>query len=195
VTASDGRPPHGDVLGILHGNGLAGLDPKGIPIRQDGAFQAGGLAPGTYFLQMREGVWPPPATAIPKLSGAKVMITDRDLDGLRVLPIEMVHVTGRVVVDRSVRSLLNPATVEISATPADFESNAGPQRPGIVKSDLTFEFRTWPGQGLVHVSIRAAGWAATAIRLKGVDVKDTGINFQGKEMPGLEIELIKGMKR
>ena len=195
VIASDGRPPKGAVLGILHGNGLSGVDAKGVPVRVDGTFQTAGLPPGTYFLQMREGVWPPPADVIPKLSGAKVTISDRDIEGIRVAPIDMVHVTGRVVVDRSIRSLLTPASVEISATPADFESMPGPQRPGILKNDFTFEFRTWPGQGNIRVALRVPGWAATAIRLKGVDVKETGVNFQGKEMSGLEIELVKGLKR
>ena len=49
----------------------------------DGRFIVIGLPPGTYFLQFREGDWPPPRNIIPKVSSARVNISDADVTRVR----------------------------------------------------------------------------------------------------------------
>lgn len=192
VIGSSGQPVPGGVVGIAHGDGLFGLDTRGVPIRPDGTFAAPALPPGTYFLEFHESAWPPPRDVIPKVSGAKVVVAGADVAGVRVLPIAMVVVTGRLVVNPADRSLLQPSTIQIGASPINFDGNPGPQRPGIVRNDLTFEFRTWPSAGRVRITFQAREWPIKAIRLNGVDVTDKPIDFmEGKELSGLEIELLK----
>lgn len=165
-------------------------------IRPDGSFLLSGLPPGTYFLQFHEGPWPPPRDATPLVSGAKVVVDRHDLAGVRVVPIHMVRATGRVIVDLATRSSLQPAGISVGGNPVERDGNPGPQRSGRVKDDLTFEFATWPGPGYVRLLFDAPGWKVKAIRYKGVDVTDAGIDFkEGQEVSGIEVELAKAEGR
>jgi len=188
---SNGEPARAMPLYLAHGDGLFGLDSGRGTTRADGTFGIAGFPPGTYFLQIREGTWPPPRDVIPRISGARVTIVDRDVTDARVAPISMVRATGRVIVDAETRRSLNPSSIRVSATPFDWDGNPGPQRAGTLTSDLHFEFRTWPGRGTVRVLPESA-WVVTAIRLGGVDVTRSGIDFRaGSEISGLEVEIVK----
>jgi hypothetical protein len=190
VTGSDGQPVRGGTFGLTHGDGLFGLDSIGVVIRPDGTFLAPGLPPGTYHLHFREGLWPPPRDVIPKVSGAKVTVTDSDVTNVRLTPIAMVRGTGRVVVDSADRSDVPFSTIQIGATPTNSDGNPGPSRPGFAKQDLTFEFRTWPAVSYVRVFIESPGWVVKAIRLNGADVTDKDLDFRD-DVSGLEIEVVR----
>jgi hypothetical protein len=196
VIGSRGQPVPGGLVGIAHGDGLFGLDTRGVSIRPDGTFTAPALPPGTYFLKFYEGAWPPPRDVIPRVSGTKVIVAGADVTGVRVVPIAMVLARGRLVVSPADRPSLEPSTIQIAASPINFDGNPGPQRPGIVRDDLTFEFRTWPSAGRIRVTFQGREWPITAIRLNGVDVTDKPIDFiEGKELSGLEVELVKRPSR
>jgi hypothetical protein len=128
------------------------------------------------------------------MSGTRITLDDRDVADVQVQLIKMVRVTGRLVPGPKSRNLV-PSTITVSAAPLVSEGPAGPQRPGTVRADLTFEFRTWPGHGIVRISTpRAAAPGAdrvsAIIRLNGVDVTKTGIDFQeGRNIAGLVVEL------
>jgi len=188
---SNGQPARGGRLGVAHGDHLFGVDSIAVPIRPDGTFIVIGVPPGTYFLDFREGQWPPPRDVIPKVSGAKVTVSDGDVTRVRVMPIEMVKATGRLILDSSQRSLLSSG-ITVSGAPTDWDGNPGPQRAGSVREDLTFEFRTWPGPGYIRVSVGRQEWTTKAVRLNGVDLGQRDIDFQaGREISGLEVELGK----
>jgi hypothetical protein len=190
VTGSDGLPARGGVLVVGHGDGLFGIDSRGVPIRPDGSFLVQGLPPGTYYLQMREGAWPPPRDVIPKVSGATVKVYDGDVTRVSVVPIGMVKVGGRVVLDAAARAFTRSSQIMVSAAPADWNGNPGPQRRGIVKDDGTFEFRTWPGPGYVRVWVGSKEWTTKAVLLSGVDVTAKDLDFRaGTEIKGLQVEL------
>jgi len=193
--ASNGQPAHGGRLGVAHGDHLFGVDSIAVPIRPDGSFVIVGVPPGTYHLHLREGQWPPPRDVIPKVSVAKVTVADGDVRRVRVMPVEMVKATGRVVLDANQRSLL-ASGIRISSSPTDSDGNPGPQRGGMVRDDLTFEFRTWPGPGYVRVFVGRQEWTTKAVRLNGVSIGDRDIDFQsGREISGLEVELGKPLTR
>jgi hypothetical protein len=195
VIGSNGRPAPGAMLRVAHGDGLFGLGGIGATIRPDGTFALAGLPPGTYFLHMREGVWPPPRDVIPKVSVAKVTVVDRDVTGVRVEPMPMVRATGRIIVDPAIRASFQRSTIQVVASPFDWQGNPGPNRPGTLRDDLTFEFRTWPALGYVRV-LPESQWIVARVRLNGVDVTNTGIDFRaGQEISGLEVDLIKGPSR
>jgi hypothetical protein len=192
VIGSNGQPAQGGTMGMAHGDNLFGVDSATVRLRPDGSFVLPPLAPGTYFLQYREGPWPPPRDTTPLVSGAKVVLDGRDLAGVRVVPIHMVRATGRVVVDAAARAALQPSTVSVAANPRVWDGNPGPQRAGRLKDDLSFDFATWPGTGFVRVSFDAPGWKVKAVRYKGADVTETGIDFiEGQEISGIEIELAR----
>ncbi len=192
VITAAGQPATGGTVGLSHGDGLFGLDGRGVVIGSDGRFVAPALPPGTYFLLFDEGPWPPPRGTIPKVSRARVTLAGTDVPGVRVLPLEMVHASGHVVISSIDRASLDPSTIHLSALPYPPDGNPGPQQGGDLKADLSFEFRTWPGPGRIRVSISSPSWVVKAIRLNGAEVMDKTVNFvQGQEMSGLEVELVK----
>ncbi len=196
VVGSAGQQVGGGRLGVVHGDGFFGVDARTLAIRQDGTFIAPALQPGTYHLRFHESTWPPARGEIPVLSGATVLVADTDITGVRVSPIRMVSATGRLKVEPGDRPGLQLSAIHISATPIDFDGNPGPQRPGSVNDDLTFEFRSWPGEGKIHVRLPSQDWAVKAIRLNGTDVADRPVRFlPGTNITGLEIELVRSRSR
>jgi hypothetical protein len=193
--ASNGQPAHGGRLAVTHGDHLFGVDSIAVPIGPDGSFVIIGVPPGTYHLQLREGQWPPPRDVIPKVSVAKVTVSDGDVRRVRVMPIEMVKATGRLILNASQRALL-ASGIRVSGVPVDVDGNPGPTRGGTVNDDLTFEFRAWPARGYIRVFVGRQEWTTKAVRLNGIDLGDRDIDFQqGREISGLEIELGKPLSR
>ena len=192
---SNGQPARGGRLGVAHGDHLFGVDSIAIPILANGSFVIIGVPPGTYYLQLREGQWPPPRDVIPKVSGAKVTVSDGDVTRVRVMPIEMVKAAGRLILASAQRSLLSSG-IRVSGVPVDFDGNPGPTRGGPVRDDLTFEFRAWPGPGYIRVFVGRQEWTTRAVRLNGVDIGERDLDFQaGREISGLEVELGKPLPR
>jgi hypothetical protein len=194
VVDHTGGPARRQVLHIAHGDNLFGVDSRAVQPRDDGAFALPGMPPGTYFLQMREGPWPPPRDLeTPLISGARVVVDGKDVTNVRVVPIRMVRATGRIIVDPAVRAMLQPSTISVAANPVSFDGNPGPQRAGTVTKDLTFEFRTWPGRGWVRVGLESGQWKVKSIRYKGTDLTSEGaIDFvEGQDISDIEIELIR----
>lgn len=191
VMGESGQPVSaGGTLDVTHGDGLFGLDSRGVPIRANGAFAIPALQPETYFLEFHESTWPPPRGEIPKVSVATIVVSGSDLTNVQVVSLHMVTGSGRVVVDPAVRQTLQPAAITVGASPIEFDGNPGPQKPGALKDDLTFEFKTWPSKGRVRVSPEAA-WTIKSIRLNGVDITGKPIDFvEGKVVTGLEIEIV-----
>jgi len=191
---SDGQPAKGGRLLVAHGDGLFGVDSMVVPIRPDGTFLVKGLPPGTYYLHVREGKWPPPVDVIPRVSGATVKVYDGDVRRVRVLPIEMVKIAGRVVGDA--RRSLRPSEMRVSGLPKDWNGNPGPTRGGIVKDDFTFEALAWPAAGFIRVGVGRQEWTVKALRLNGVDLGGNNIEFRaGHDISGLEVELGAPMVR
>ena len=192
VLGSDGKPVPNARVAVARGEGFFGLASVAFGALPDGTFRVGGVPPGTYFFAYRESAWPPPRDIIPKVSQATVVVDESDVAGVRVMPLQMVRATGRVVVDPALRASVPHAATRVSAFPVPVDGNPGPGRGGQVQQDLTFEFRTWPMPGKVRVFIEAPGWTVKAVRLNGTDITDKAIDFvQGKEITGLEIELVR----
>jgi hypothetical protein len=193
VLTSTGEPAAGGTLRVTHGDNLFGFGSTGIKLSASGAFSIAGVAPGTYFLRFSEGPWPPPRSVeIPLISGATVVVADTDVTNIRVRPIHMVRGTGRVIIDPASRARFRPDAFTVGSTPIDFEGNPGPQRPGVLREDLTFEFRTWPGPGRVRELPEDGDWMIASVHYRGADVTRTGIDFvQGVVISGIEVELAR----
>ena len=104
----------------------------------------------------------------------------------------MVRATGRIVIAPDDRESFDPRTVRVSGYPTPSDGNPGPLRAGDVREDLTFEFAVWPMPSRVRVMIEPPRWTVKAVRLNGADITSKTIDFvQGKEITGLEIELVR----
>jgi hypothetical protein len=188
-------PAAGGRLLIAHGDHLFGVGGAAAPLQADGTFAIAGIPPGTYFLQYREGPWPPPRDEIPLVSGAKVVLDGQDLAGVRVAPIRMVRASGRVIVPDALRGDIPHSGVTVAGVPVDFEGNPGPTRPGALQDDLTFAFATWPGPHRVVISGMPYAWRVKAVRYRGQDVTKSGIDFTGPDVvSGIEVELERGVR-
>jgi hypothetical protein len=161
-------------------------------IRPDGTFTVSGLAPGDYTL--RANTPPMGGDGAPQMATAEVTVNGDDVDGIRLSVARMITVTGRlVVVDPAAAQSLRPSTIRLMvqpATPDDSMFMMGPGPGGMAKDDFSFEMRTLPGRMLVRIGGPLAGWQIKSVRLNGLDVTDTGIDFTaGNDVSGLEVEL------
>ena len=194
VIAESGKPAGAVRLGVVHGDGLFGLDGRSVTTRPDGTFAVAGMQPGTYHLRYIGSAWPPRGE-IPSVSGATVVVAGRDIPGVRVVPIHMVRAIGRVIVSAADRVVFKSGDMTVAAAPVDFDGNPGPQRSGVVSPDLTFEFRTWPSVGKLRFYFASPGWVVASVRLGGVDITDKPITFtEGRVVSGLEIVLRRQRK-
>ena len=196
---SNGRPLSSGVVQLGFGAPLYGVGGMSLEISRDGSFKSPALPPGVYSLQTTDGQGPRAMSQIPipLMSGAKVTLAEADVTGVRVIPIRMVSVRGRVVASAaaSVKGLSVGAISMVSEGPM------GPQRPGIVEANGNFEFRTWPGRVVVRVneprppnlppgSGRSLEVRSRVVRFNGVDITKTGLDIQpGHDLTGLVIEL------
>lgn len=176
-------------LEMAHGDGLFGLDTRGFTVGANGTFLLPGIAPGTYFLRFHQSAWPPSLDEIPSVSGATVTISDRDVRDVRVAPIHMVTVTGRVVIDRAIAPR-RPAAIVVGAAPLDAEGNPGPQYPAALTPDFSFAFKTWPSRGRIHV-LPESDWTITSIRVAGAVVPNAFSFAPDTDLADVEVEIVR----
>lgn len=188
---SRSKPVHGGTLQIAHGDGLSVFDGRTSKIRPDGEFDVTGLEPGTYFMLYsppRSNRWKPGDAW--EVSRAQVVVAERDLTGVEVLPLTMVRASGRVILDGGPNKSPTPRTIRVSAFPFVSDGNPGPQEGGVANADLTFSFRTWPSVGRIRVRIDGVEVYPTSVLLNGRDVTATGVMFtQGKDITGLVVHV------
>ncbi len=164
-----------------------GLGAKSVPVGPDGTFWVVGLAPGEYTLETN--VVGSDASGI-ETYVTSVQIDGDDVNGVVLTPMVMASVTGRVTVDPAEAASLRSQALQVGVSPAVWDHVLGMQRPGLVRDDLTFEFKSWPGLMFVRMTSSRQEWMVKAVRLGGIDVTDSGIQFlSGKNVDGLEIQV------
>jgi hypothetical protein len=151
----------------------------------DGRFTMFRLVPGTYQLRTRT-IDP----AQPVMT-ALVTLVDRDVTNVVLRPATRSRITGRIrTTATGAADALRTLRIEVGALLLDSWTNIGGQRPGVMKDDFTFEFESWPGRALVHVTSGTSTWTVKGVRLNGVDLTDSGLEIvSGQPIDGLEIEL------
>ncbi|PYR30294.1 MAG: hypothetical protein DMF92_09060, partial [Acidobacteria bacterium] len=185
---SQGRPMMGMVMAMPRGDStmMVMFGPPG-QIRPDGTFTINGLAPGTYRLQTQSG---PSMDA--EAASEEVTISGDDVNGIRLVGSKPSIASGRVIVDAAAAQSLRPSTLRLSVQPLMFDGPGmmGMMGPAAVNDDLTFELKTRPGRMKVALAGPAPGWTIRAVRYRGFDVTDSGIEFKANEdITDIEVEL------
>jgi hypothetical protein len=164
----------------------AGVFPQRNPltaqaIDANGNFTLFGVEPGTYELR---AILPTTAAV------ASVTINGEDLSGVRLRPLQMPIVTGRLVIPATDSSSLSLSAVRINAISTDASNTFGwTPTPATVQPDHTFTMNGLPGQWVIDPML-PAGWAVRSIRVGGRDITTTAITLrEGENVTDVEIEV------
>ncbi|MBI4485986.1 MAG: carboxypeptidase regulatory-like domain-containing protein, partial [Acidobacteria bacterium] len=186
---SDGRPIVGSVGVFCITAGITPFTVGTVRTGVDGSFTVSGLAPGSYKLM----------ADVPQISGEMatldVNITGTDVTDVSLVGVKPVTARGRIVFQGSTLKVPPPAALRVTVFPAPVNgvvttfTFGPPPPPTIVKDDYTFETTVPPGQRQMTVTA-PEGWKRKALRLRGTDVTDEGIEFKPDEdVDDVEIEL------
>ncbi|HWF86934.1 MAG TPA: carboxypeptidase-like regulatory domain-containing protein, partial [Vicinamibacterales bacterium] len=180
---STGQPMSG-MLMVIQTTDNMGTTVSGSLLRPDGSFSVANLTPGEYTLraQQRPGG--------DEMATMKITVAGVDITDLRLVASGMVSVSGRVVVDPG--QSLQAGALSIMAAPVQADSMMfnGGRGPGKVGIDNAFVLKSGPGQVRLRVLGLPKGWDVRAVRLRGVDVTDSGLDIKpNEEVDGIDVEL------
>jgi protocatechuate 3,4-dioxygenase beta subunit len=203
---SEGRPIAGSVFATPRGSGVGlGVGGVGGPLREDGTFTIPNVPPGEYVLRANAARNGGVVIGLPQFSVAVVNVTGDDVSGVRLAPVPLVTISGRISFDdQGAARSLNPSMIRVVAQPVNADDFAGigvgaggPSRPA--KDDFTFELKNAPGRiGLIAI-IQPAGpantWRLNSIRVNGADVTDGGFDVGSQPVSGIEIEMTNRLQQ
>jgi protocatechuate 3,4-dioxygenase beta subunit len=186
AVTSDGRPMTGSVM-VMSNGGFGFSMSANAPIRPDGTFTVNGLSPGDYTLRAQSFN----ASTTESEGGiAKITVNGEDITDLHIAGVKPSAARGRIVVDPAAAAAL-PSSLELMAN--SLEPAVGGTigtRSGRVSDDGTFEMKAGAGRARIVMINAPVGWAIRAVRVNGVDVTDTGIDFKPNEdVNDIDVEL------
>ena len=179
------RPMMGMVMAVPRGDSVMMMFGPPAQIKPDGSFAINGLAPGVYTLQTN-------GPGGNESASAEVTIGGDDVNGIRLVASPPSTASGRVIVDPAAASSLKTTTLRVAVQPVQVDTMMfGPNTgPAAVNDDLTFELKSAPGKMRIALAGQVTGWAVRAVRYRGVDVTDSGIEFRANEnVADIEVEL------
>jgi hypothetical protein len=155
-------------------------------IKPDGSFAVSGLTPGRYMLQARAMGGPDGEVAY-----LDITVNGDDVNGIKLAANRPSAVTGRIVVDPAAAQALRPSTLRLGLQPVEPDLMfVGGMPPAPVNDDLTFELKAVPGTMRVAMMGPTPGWTIRAVRYRGTDITDSGMEFRPNEsVTDLEVEL------
>ena len=188
ATWSDGLPAASGLIGISSDGHLFGLDGRSVALQRDGTFQIGSVPPGRYCLQQAEQAGGRGQRRL--VSAARITVADRDLLGVRVVPVVPVAVKGRVIVSAADRQKLSSVAISVGTSPAVPGCFFGASRSGTVQPDGTFELFVEPTDGYIRVRVNGQEVRPVSVRHNGADVPNGRFRFsRSTPMTGVEVEL------
>ena len=187
ATDADGKPMAGAIVVVMMRSGASISSTSGAQVKPDGTFTVANLAPGDYMIQ---AITP---SAIADMSGwasGQVTVAGEDITGVMLTGMRSTTGAGHVVISGGATSL-PIASIRLMATPAHPEDNLMAGLGAVtVKDDYSFELKARPGLALIRAMSLPPGWTLKAVRQRGADVTDTGIEFRAnEEASGIEVEL------
>jgi hypothetical protein len=182
---SDGKPLVGANIVMVQVSGFGASVASAAQIRPDGGFTIANVAPGDYkILALSLG------GGAGDLVTTDVTVAGEDISNLRLTGVKSSTATGRIILPQGTpsTSLTGLQLVAVSSTP-DILNQPGTAH---VNDDASFEMKVQPGHRLIRMNPIGpfAGARIKAVRLNGVDMTDSGVEFKPNEdVSGLEIEL------
>ncbi|HET6955318.1 MAG TPA: hypothetical protein VFI56_02015, partial [Vicinamibacterales bacterium] len=110
------------------------------------------------------------------------------INDLQLVAAKPSSATGRILMDPAAAATLPQGLMlfPMPMEPGVMPMGVGPTRMG---DDGTFELKAAPGRTRINMG-GAVGWTIRSIRLNGIDITDTGIDFKPNEdISGIEIEI------
>ena len=190
VIDSQGKPVlQGFVNAMPRGTGGMFFGPAGGGQVREGTFTLSGLPPGEYMLRANIGNGMG-TDGRPEFATANVTVNGEDVSGVRLATMQMVTVTGRIVVQDPAAAQSLKLPIRLNFSPLDPDDQMFmPGGGATVKEDFTFEGRVSPGKFRVFGGAPSPGWTIHTVRQSGVDVTDTGIEVSPSgDTSGIEIE-------
>jgi protocatechuate 3,4-dioxygenase beta subunit len=180
VRTADGKVPVEAALSLAQ-SVEGGTSTRGAAVKPDGSFAIPNLPAGRYTLTAR---LPPPSDQI---AMADVTIVNADVAATLTLR-RGDAARGRVTFDAAAATAdLQPSQVRIfpdavgSSLLTQFSSAA-------VRDDWTFEIPALIGKRRLRVTV-PQGWAVRSIRRGGTDITDGTLDFAGKDIDGIVVQL------
>jgi protocatechuate 3,4-dioxygenase beta subunit len=188
---AEGRPLVGFLMAEPSRSRVASMNSRAALVQPDGSFTIGGLTPGEYRLLVR-GI-PMLGSSEKTTATATITVGADDVTGVRLVAAPPVIATGKVILGGSrAAKALSPAKLRVMAVPDDELSGGfsdGDSQP-TVKDDWSFELKLPVGRTRLLVFGTLPEWDLKAVRARGVDVTDTGVDVKpGDDLTNLEIEL------
>ena len=182
---SQGRPLSGIVMAMPRSDSMMMNFGPPAQIKPDGSFVVSGLAPGRYSLQVRgpssdgEGAY------------ADITVSGDDVSGVHLVATRPSAISGRVIVDAAAAQALRPSSVRLGLQPVQMDLAMNmPSQPAVLSDALTFELKAAPGQFRVVMVNQPPGWAIRAVRYRGLDIIDSGLEVRASEdLADVEVEL------
>jgi len=185
VVDSQGRPFTGGIMAFPKSESFMMFGPP-AQIKPDGSFVVNSLTPGEWVLQTTG-----PGAAGGDYASVEVTINGDDVNGIRLVGVPPLTVSGRLVVDPAAAQALRPSAVRIMIAPVQSGiPMIGFTGPAAVNDDLSFEAKARPGKMRVTLAGQTPGWAIRSVRYRGVDIIDAGLELRAGENVGdIEVEL------
>jgi len=167
-----------------------GMLSSGGPVRADGTFVINNVAPGDYTLVILPRSAPGAGPSNESVQ-ANVSVNGDDVDNVRMVTVKPSKLTGRVIPAAS-QTNVSLSSLRLVATPANPQPMGGINGAARVNEDGTFELSVSPGKAFIRMNVAGpfANTRIKAVRLNGLDVIDSGIEFRPNEnVDGVEVEL------
>ena len=182
---SEGKPIAG-LLVLLQAGG-ANIQSIGNQIKPDGSFTISGVTPGDYTLLALVTNNNAASIATSESAQLDLTVAGEDVTDVRLVGLKPSSVTGRIAARSAIGNLSQLQLIAAPKIPSPIGGSSSH-----VNDDGTFEMFARPGTAYIRMNSTGsfAGARIKAVRLNGVDVTDSGIDFKPYEnISGLEVEL------
>jgi protocatechuate 3,4-dioxygenase beta subunit len=185
---SNGKPMSGGIILMIQTTGAMIMQSSGGQMKPDGSFVIPNVAPGEYSLRALN---PAAQNSLAEVIQAEITVAGEDINDLRLVGVKPSTVTGRVIPPAPQTDTAGLRELQLLFV-ARVQTPLGGNSSARVNEDGTFEMKVQPGNANLRLNPTGA-FAATrvkAVRLNGVDVTDSGIEFKPNEdVNGVEVEL------
>ena len=206
---SDGKPMSGAMISLAPQSRTEfGLSvPATARTTEEGAFTLNSVAPGDYVLQANamqvttttgEGgntvtfraFAGPGGGDNTEFGSLPLSVAGEDISNIVIVTAKGGSAIGRITFEDGGKPS-SITSIRVSAAPVDVDGPVGfAAGSGTVKPDGAFELKNVAGPRLIRVMNIPPGWMLKAVRLNGMDITDTGIEFRsGEAVSGLEVVL------